>query len=241
MPEARRGIKFIAYSLVLFYATSIGIYLQALFVIPFRVHAVALLAFMVILLWACFASLKLSEWARKVLVVVNGMMAFYLWVLYVQFPELIQPSYVFLHLILFVFFATPRIRIEFQTGKNFPLKTILVIDDDSLQQKFVKKTLLPKGYSVLTALTGEQGLEMAKAQKPDLILLDVILPAMKGREVCAILKQDFDTKDIPIVFMTVKDSSDDMTAEKAVGGISHLTKPVNPRELLSVVKKNLKE
>ena len=65
---------------------------------------------------------------------------------------------------------------------------VLIVDDDEGILKTVQRILLPNGYSVLTAVTGERGLQIAKLQKPDLIILDVLLPGMKGREVCAMLK-----------------------------------------------------
>ena len=71
------------------------------------------------------------------------------------------------------------------------------------------------------------------------ILLDVILPGIKGREVCRKLKEDETTKDIPVIFLTAKDSPDDVKAEKEVGGEEHLTKPVTSKVLVSAVNKIL--
>ena len=115
----------------------------------------------------------------------------------------------------------------------------MIVDDDEGFQKIIKHILLPAGYSVLTATTGERGLQTAKNQKPDLILLDVILPGVKGRELCSMLKSDSETKDIPVIFLTAKDSPDDIDAEIAAGAISHLTKPVDGKLLLGEIKKIL--
>ena len=129
-----------------------------------------------------------------------------------------------------MFIATP--------GKKW--KCVLVIDDDETVIKMVRPVLVANGFSVLTADSGEDGLHMALNQKPDLIILDVIMPGMKGREVCKRLKEDAATKHIPIVFMTAKDSADDVKAELDVGGATHLTKPVNNQILIETVKRILK-
>ena len=80
-------------------------------------------------------------------------------------------------------------------------------------------------------------MQIARVQKPDLIILDVILPGIKGREVCAILTEDEETREIPIVFLTAKDSPDDIDAEMAAGATSHLAKPVDAKALLSEIKR----
>ena len=92
------------------------------------------------------------------------------------------------------------------------------------------------GYSVLSAETGEIGLQIAETQRPDLILLDVILPGMKGREVCKRLKENKVTKDIPVVFVTVKDAKDEINAELEAGAHAHLTKPIAVKVLISTIR-----
>ena len=118
-------------------------------------------------------------------------------------------------------------------------KSILVVDDDETLIRTIRPVLIKEGYSVLTANTGELGLEIVQAQKPDLIILDVILPKIKGREVCQKIKGNPETSSIPIIFLTAKDSKDDVEAELSVGGEAHLTKPFDRRELLTVIKKYL--
>lgn len=118
-------------------------------------------------------------------------------------------------------------------------KKILIIDDDKGLLKMIRATLLSQGFHVLSSTTGERGLQLARNQRPDLIVLDVLLPGIKGREVCSRLKDDTHTKDIPVIFLTAKDSPDDVRAEMEVGAISHLTKPINPRVLAVEIKKIL--
>jgi CheY-like chemotaxis protein len=100
----------------------------------------------------------------------------------------------------------------------------------------VRPLLLSHGYAVLTAPTGEDGLQIVQTQKPDLVLLDVILPGIKGREVCRMIKADPGTKHIPVIFLTAKDSPEDIKAEKEAGAAGHLTKPVQPQVLLDKVQ-----
>ncbi len=117
--------------------------------------------------------------------------------------------------------------------------TVLVIDDDLTFTKLVKSHFLKQGVSVVSAESGERGLELAKRYMPDLIILDVILPGMKGREVCAKLKEDILTENIPVMFVTFKNSLDDISAEMELGAVMHLTKPINYGHLYDHVYKVL--
>lgn len=109
--------------------------------------------------------------------------------------------------------------------------TVLVVDDDRTFLKLVKAHFFKHGIDVIGAETGERGLEIAKRSKPDLIILDVILPGMKGRAVCAKLKADPATQNIPVMFVTFKNSLDDISTEMELGAVMHLTKPVNYEQL----------
>ncbi len=117
------------------------------------------------------------------------------------------------------------------------MKTVLIVDDDLSVHKMLEPILTTNGYQVFSAKTGEEGLQMTKDKKPSIVVLDVILPGMKGREVCVLIKQDQTTKDIPVLFLTSKDSPDDVQAEIAAGGIGHLTKPINPQYLVAQIKR----
>ncbi|MFA6379123.1 MAG: response regulator [Candidatus Omnitrophota bacterium] len=114
-------------------------------------------------------------------------------------------------------------------------KTILVIDDDKGLIKMLETGLGAQGYNVFSANTGEGGLQIAQNKPVDLILLDVILPGLKGRQVCAKLKENEKTKHVPVVFLTAKNSPDDIKAELAVGAIAHITKPIDLHELIAKV------
>lgn len=115
-------------------------------------------------------------------------------------------------------------------------KKILLVDDDPGVHFIATPILTKLGYDVVSAKHGEQGLQLALNQRPDLIILDVIMPGIKGRELCAKMKAYDVLKNIPIIFLTAKDSDDDIKAELDAGAVTHLTKPVDPAQLISVVK-----
>lgn len=119
------------------------------------------------------------------------------------------------------------------------VKKILIIDDERMFHTMLQGVFASHGLGVVSAFTGEEGLTKAVQDPPDLILLDVILPGIKGREVCKRLKADPVTQAIPVLFVTAKDSEDDIQAELAVGGIGHVTKPVNSMALVKQIKKIL--
>lgn len=115
-------------------------------------------------------------------------------------------------------------------------KTILVVDDDPGVHLITAPLLAREGYRVVSAKSGEQGLQLALSERPHLIILDVIMPGIKGRELCAKIKAYDVLKNIPVIFLTSKDSPDDLKAELEAGALSHLTKPVDPKHFVSTVR-----
>lgn len=117
---------------------------------------------------------------------------------------------------------------------------ILIVDDEKSNINILVD-LLQSDYILSVAKNGRQCLKIALSdQKPDLILLDVMMPEMDGYEVCAHLKADKQTKDIPIIFITAKTQEDDIEKAYNVGGNDYVTKPFKPKELISRIKKELK-
>jgi len=114
-------------------------------------------------------------------------------------------------------------------------KKILLVDDDPGMHLIVVPILSKAGYSVLSAKNGEQALHLALNERPDLILLDVIMPGIKGRDLCKKIKAYDVLKNIAVIFLTAKNSQDDIQAELEAGAATHLTKPVNPTDLLKTV------
>src|SRR6202451_236179 len=111
-------------------------------------------------------------------------------------------------------------------------KKILLVDDDPGVHMVIVPVLSKAGYSAVSAKNGEQALHLALNERPDLIILVVIMPGIKGRDLCKKIKAYDVLKDIAVVFLTAKDSQDDIEAEMEAGAVTHLTKPVNPTDLL---------
>jgi DNA-binding response OmpR family regulator len=118
-------------------------------------------------------------------------------------------------------------------------KKILLVDDDPGVHVVTVPILGQAGYVTVSAKTGEQALHLALYERPDLIILDVIMPGIKGRDLCKKIKAYEVLKNIPIIFLTAKDSEEDVKAELEAGAVAHLTKPVNPIELLNTVDRVL--
>jgi CheY-like chemotaxis protein len=113
---------------------------------------------------------------------------------------------------------------------------ILVVDDDIETLRLVGLMLQRQGYQIVAASNGQQALQMAKAEKPDLVLLDVMMPDMDGYEVTRHLRADAVTSSVPIIMFTAKSQVDDKVTGFEAGADDYLTKPTQPRELFAHVK-----
>lgn len=114
---------------------------------------------------------------------------------------------------------------------------ILVVDDESTVLMATTKTLISAGYEVIEAMSGEEGLRLARAEKPDLILLDVVLPGIDGLEVCRRIKADDTLRRILIVMLTAFRSSSDQQVEGLdIGADEYIVRPIDSRELLARVR-----
>lgn len=120
-----------------------------------------------------------------------------------------------------------------------PNNKILIIDDSPLITDMTKEMLEAGGYQVIIANDGMAGLEKAREEKPNLILLDVMMPKMDGFQVCRMLKFDEDYKDIPIIMLTARGQAKDKEMGTQVGANDFITKPYQPEDLLAKVKKYL--
>ena len=212
----------------------------------FRIRCVLLAAVFFSQMIASLGVAKLQEWARRTLVAINlSICCFFLFrmIMIQETPDFFVVLTVLLYILIILFFIQPKIKAEFRFNSNTSVeskKKIMIVDDDKGLLKMIRAHLLYNGFEVITATTGEKGLQLARRRKPDLIILDVILPGrIKGRDVCSQLKDDSQTLAIPVLFLTAKDSPDDVKAEMEAGAIEHLTKPVNLKGLLSEIKKIL--
>lgn len=120
------------------------------------------------------------------------------------------------------------------------MKKILVIDDLPENVFMLQDRLEHEGYEVITAYDGFAGIDKAKTQMPDLILLDVMMPEITGFEVCKILVNDPITKDIPIILVTAKSGAEDTKEGLEAGAFDYIKKPFNRIELLARVNSALK-
>jgi len=111
---------------------------------------------------------------------------------------------------------------------------ILVVDDEVSIVKLLRFNLEKAGFQVLTAFDGKQALEMVRRERPDFLILDVMLPKMDGMDVCKTLRQE--KNNIPILMLTAKDDELDKILGLEIGADDYLTKPFSPREVIARVK-----
>jgi DNA-binding response OmpR family regulator len=119
---------------------------------------------------------------------------------------------------------------------------VLVVDDEADFCYFVKKNLIQDGqFDVISATNGNDGIELAKNEEPDIILLDLFMPDMPGEDVAAALKDNAATADIPILFVTALASNDDIVdgEENKIGNNYILPKPVRTKKLIDTIMKIL--
>ena len=118
-------------------------------------------------------------------------------------------------------------------------KKILVVDDSRTALFMVTTILRKERYELVTASDGEQALEVASAEHPDLILMDVIMPRKTGFEACRELKRREDTKSIPVILVTTRGEGENVEAGFQSGCNDYVTKPINAQELLSKVRDHM--
>ncbi len=119
-------------------------------------------------------------------------------------------------------------------------KKILAVDDEKAIVRLVQVNLEREGYEVVTAYDGREALEKVASERPDLVVLDVMMPYMDGFEVLQQLKKDPNTRDIPVIMLTAKAQDADVFRGWQSGVDCYLTKPFNPMELKAFVKRVFK-
>ena len=113
---------------------------------------------------------------------------------------------------------------------------ILIVEDEMNIRQLVRYNLEKDGFQIFEAADGLQGLKLAKIEKPDLVLLDLMLPEMDGLEVCRMLKGNPSTAALPIIMLTAKSEEIDKVIGLELGADDYMTKPFSPRELVARVK-----
>ncbi len=118
-------------------------------------------------------------------------------------------------------------------------KTILVVEDEPKSLKLVRDLLQMTGYKTIEATDGKQAIKLAKTEKPDLILMDILMPVMDGYTACHAVKTDKATKTIPVVMLTSLDQKLNKAIGKEMGADGYITKPFDVKELLDVINRFL--
>jgi len=118
-------------------------------------------------------------------------------------------------------------------------KRILVVDDEIYMLHILEFSLGMEGMEVITASSGAEALQRVVEERPDLILLDVLMPDMDGYEVCRRLKEQPGTRSIPIVFLSAKDGRADREAGLRLGADAYITKPFSPQCLIDTIEELL--
>lgn len=118
-------------------------------------------------------------------------------------------------------------------------KKILVVDDEPDVVSLLKMRLQANQYDVVTGTNGDEGLKAVKEERPDLIILDVMMPPPNGFQVCRMLKDDPEYKQIPIILLTAKAADSDKFWGVESGADAYVTKPYNAEELLNKIKQLL--
>lgn len=113
-----------------------------------------------------------------------------------------------------------------------PINRVLVVDDSPTERHFLGELLTKHGYQVLMAESGEEAVQKAKQLKPDLILMDVVMPGLNGFQTTRAITKDEETKDIPVIMCTSKGQETDKVWGMRQGARDYLVKPVNKDELL---------
>ena len=120
-------------------------------------------------------------------------------------------------------------------------KRILAVDDEPHILKLVSFSLKSGGYEVLEASDGLSAIEVARAEKPDLVLMDVMMPACDGYEACRRMKADPETAAIPVMMLTAKTQESERKTGEAAGAVDYIKKPFTPKDLVAQVREFLGE
>jgi DNA-binding response OmpR family regulator len=118
-------------------------------------------------------------------------------------------------------------------------KRILLVDDSETSLMMARMILSKANYEILVAKDGQAGVETAAREKPDLVLLDVVMPRMNGFEACAALKAQPETQGIPVIMVTTRGEGESVESGFSAGASDYVTKPVNGLELLTKVRSAL--
>ncbi len=127
-----------------------------------------------------------------------------------------------------------------EKGLRMNKKKILIVDDEEDMLLVLAKDLAARGYSIITAGNGKEAMLLAKSERPDLVILDILMPGMDGLEVAARLKEDPGTRDLPVVFLTcLRLKEEEIKRGFVVDGDVMLAKPYDAEELATTIEELL--
>jgi two-component system cell cycle response regulator DivK len=121
------------------------------------------------------------------------------------------------------------------------MSLVLIVEDNEKNMKLARDVLQAKGYTTVEAVTGEEGVKLAKERKPDLVLMDIQLPGISGIEAFKQIRGNASTKGIPVIALTASVTPSDRTAISAAGFDAFLGKPINLKEFIDTVKRLLEK
>jgi two-component system cell cycle response regulator DivK len=121
------------------------------------------------------------------------------------------------------------------------MSLVLIVEDNEKNMKLARDVLQAKGYQTVEAVTGEEGVKLAKERKPDLVLMDIQLPGISGIEAFKQIRGNASTKGVPVIALTASVTPSDRTAISAAGFDAFLGKPINLKEFIDTVKRLLEK
>jgi twitching motility two-component system response regulator PilH len=116
-----------------------------------------------------------------------------------------------------------------------PIKTILIVDDSPTERLVLSELLIRNDYRIITAENGKEGIDKARTQQPDLIIMDVVMPGVNGYQATRMLTRDETTRHIPVIVCTSKGQETDKIWGLRQGAVDYVVKPVDAEELLSKI------
>ena len=117
-----------------------------------------------------------------------------------------------------------------------PIKKVMVIDDSPTERAYLENLLKKKGFDVILVDSGEAAIERAKTDRPDLILMDVVMPGLNGFQATRAITREESTKHIPVIICTTKDQETDKIWGLRQGAKDYVTKPINEADLIDKIK-----
>ncbi|MFC1668098.1 response regulator transcription factor [Chlamydiota bacterium] len=121
------------------------------------------------------------------------------------------------------------------------MKKILVVDDEISIAEILKVRLEANGYAVDIAVDGMEALKKIREEKPDLVVLDLMLPKIDGYKIVGMMKHDRNLKEIPVIIFTARTQDSDVNLGLEMGAVAYIPKPFDPQLLLSTIKQHIKE